>query len=62
MEKLVFQGTCKETGETINGSLIQFEDGTHTIMFEEKDDKGLSSPVYPDSVYCLNPEVINRLK
>jgi len=32
------------------------------MMREEKDDKGFSSPVYPDSVYCLNPEVINRLK
>jgi len=50
MKKLIYSGKCIETGEIIKGSLIQFDDGTHTIMFKEKDGKGITRPVHPESV------------
>jgi len=50
MKKINYEGTCLETGEKLIGSLIQFEDGTHTIMFKEVGGKGITSPVDPESV------------
>lgn len=50
MKKIIYSGKCLETGEILRGSLIQFEDGTHTIMFKEENGKGFTSPVDPESV------------
>jgi len=50
MKKLIYSGECIETGKILKGSLIQFDNGTHTIMFQEKDGKGITSPVHPESI------------
>lgn len=55
MNKLDWSGKCLATGEILTGSLIQFQDGTTTIMYHEVDpnDKignGMTSPVDPDSL------------
>jgi len=54
MKKIIYSGECIETGEILKGSLIQFEDGTHTIMFQEKDGKGITSPVHPESIVPIS--------
>lgn len=50
MKKLIYSGECIETGKILKGSLIQFNDGTNTIMFQEKDGKGITSPVHPETI------------
>lgn len=58
MERLIFSGKCIETGKTLTGSLIQFDDGTTTIMHTEENNKGITSPVDPDSVYLANGSIL----
>lgn len=56
--KLIFRGTCIETGETLEGSLIQFNDGFCTIQFKElPDGRGVTSPVDPNTVEFVNGEI-----
>lgn len=57
MEKLIFSGECLETKELLKGSLIQYADGTHCIMFKEEGEKGVTSPVNPDTVKCVNANI-----
>jgi len=57
MEKIIYSGKCIEKGEILKGSLIQFEDGTHAIMFQEKGGKGYTSLVDPESVKCESHKI-----
>ena len=58
MEKLIFEGVCLETKEVLQGSLIQFSDGTCTIMFKENEaGNGFTSPVDPTTLRFVNGEI-----
>jgi uncharacterized phage protein (TIGR01671 family) len=50
MREIKFRGIDKNFNKWLYGSLQVFEDGTTTIMFTEKDDKGYTSPVISETV------------
>lgn len=58
MEKIIFKGTCIESGEKLTGSLVQWDDGTHTIAFKETETIRYMSPVHPDTVECISHKLL----